>query len=44
MFGFLKRKQREVFAPVDGQVVALEEVEDEVLTILSKAITEGFTT
>ncbi|MDD2451212.1 PTS glucose transporter subunit IIA [Sulfurovum sp.] len=32
MFGFLKRKQREIFAPVDGQVVALEEVEDEVFS------------
>lgn len=32
MFGFLKRKQREIFAPVDGQVVALDEVEDEVFS------------
>lgn len=32
MFGFLKRKQREVLAPVDGQVVALDEVEDEVFS------------
>ena len=32
MFGFLKRKQREVFAPVDGQVVALDQVEDEVFS------------
>ncbi|HEO97723.1 MAG: PTS glucose transporter subunit IIA [Campylobacterales bacterium] len=32
MFGFLKRKQREIVAPVDGQVVALEQVEDEVFS------------
>ncbi|MFT7879286.1 MAG: PTS glucose transporter subunit IIA [Sulfurimonas sp.] len=32
MFGFLKRKKREVFAPVDGQVVALDQVEDEVFS------------
>jgi PTS system glucose-specific IIA component len=30
MFGFLKRKMREVYAPVDGEVVAIESVEDEV--------------
>lgn len=30
MFGFLKRKVRNVYAPVDGQVVALESVDDEV--------------
>lgn len=30
MFGFLKRKPREVKAPVDGQVVAIETVDDEV--------------
>jgi len=30
MFGFLKRKRRDVFAPIDGQLVALESVDDEV--------------
>ena len=32
MFGFLKRKVREIKAPVDGQVVALESVKDEVFS------------
>ncbi|RLA70690.1 MAG: PTS glucose transporter subunit IIA [Epsilonproteobacteria bacterium] len=32
MFGFLKRKVRDVFSPVDGQVVALESVPDEVFS------------
>jgi PTS system glucose-specific IIA component len=32
MFGFLKRKIREVRSPVDGQVVALESVDDEVFS------------
>lgn len=32
MFGFLKRKVREINAPVDGQVVALESVDDEVFS------------
>jgi len=32
MFGFLKRKIREIKAPVDGQVVSLEEVDDEVFS------------
>ena len=32
MFGFLKRKQREVYAPVDGQVVGLDQVDDEVFS------------
>ena len=32
MFGFLKRKVREVTSPVDGQVVALESVDDEVFS------------
>jgi PTS system glucose-specific IIA component len=32
MFGFLKRKPREICAPVDGQVVALESVNDEVFS------------
>ena len=32
MFGFLKRKIREVKSPVDGQVVALESVDDEVFS------------
>jgi len=32
MFGFLKRKVRDIYAPVDGQVVALESVNDEVFS------------
>ena len=32
MFGFLKRKIREIHAPADGQVVALESVNDEVFS------------
>ncbi|MDM5271511.1 PTS glucose transporter subunit IIA [Sulfurovum sp. zt1-1] len=32
MFGLFKRKQREVFAPVDGQVVSLDQVNDEVFS------------
>ena len=32
MFGFMKRKVREVFSPVDGQIVTLESVDDEVLS------------
>ena len=32
MFGFLKRKIREVRSPVDGEVVALESVDDEVFS------------
>jgi PTS system glucose-specific IIA component len=32
MFGFLKRKIREVKSPVDGQVVALESVNDDVFS------------
>ncbi len=32
MFGFLKRKTREVKAPADGQVITLEEVDDEVFS------------
>ena len=32
MFGFLKRKVREIYAPADGQVVALESVDDEVFS------------
>jgi len=32
MFGFLKRKVREVKAPADGQIVALESVDDEVFS------------
>jgi PTS system glucose-specific IIA component len=32
MFGFLKRKVREIKAPVDGQVVALESVKDDVFS------------
>jgi len=32
MFGFLKRKIRQVYAPVDGQVVALESVDDDVFS------------
>lgn len=32
MFGFLKRKIRDIHAPVDGQVVALSSVNDEVFS------------
>ncbi|MGB5506414.1 MAG: PTS glucose transporter subunit IIA [Sulfurovum sp.] len=32
MFGFLKRKVREIYSPADGQVVALESVDDEVFS------------
>ena len=32
MFGFLKRKVREVKAPVDGKIVAIESVNDEVFS------------
>jgi PTS system glucose-specific IIA component len=32
MFGFLKRKVREIKSPVDGQVVILESVDDEVFS------------
>jgi glucose-specific phosphotransferase system IIA component len=32
MFGFLKRKVREVKAPVDGEVVTLESVDDKVFS------------
>jgi len=32
MFGFLKRKVREIKSPVDGQVIALESVDDEVFS------------
>jgi len=32
MFGFLKRKVRVVKSPVDGQIVALESVDDEVFS------------
>jgi PTS system glucose-specific IIA component len=32
MFGFRKRKIRDVFSPVDGQIVALESVNDEVFS------------
>jgi len=32
MFGFLKRKPRVVYAPVDGQLIAIESVDDEVFS------------
>jgi len=32
MFGFLKRKIRDVHAPVDGQIVSLDSVDDEVFS------------
>lgn len=32
MFGFLKRKQREILSPVDGQVVDIDVVPDEVFS------------
>jgi len=39
MFGFLKRKVRDVYAPVDGQIVALESVNDEVFS--TKMVGDG---
>ena len=30
MFGFMKRKPREIYAPIDGKVIPIEEVDDEV--------------
>jgi len=32
MFGFLKRKPREIKAPVDGMLIPIEEVDDEVFS------------
>jgi len=32
MFGFLKRKTREIKAPVDGEVIVLESIDDEVFS------------
>ncbi len=32
MFGFLKRKPREVKSPIDGQLIAIENVDDEVFS------------
>jgi len=32
MFGFLKRKVRDIYSPVDGQIVTLESVNDEVFS------------
>ena len=32
MFGFLKRKTREINSPADGQIVSLEKVNDEVFS------------
>jgi PTS system glucose-specific IIA component len=32
MFGFLKRKPRVIHAPIDGQLVAIESVDDEVFS------------
>jgi len=32
MFGFRKRKIRDIYAPVDGQIVTLESVDDEVFS------------
>jgi len=50
MFGFLKRKTREIKSPVDGQTVALESVNDEVFSskmagdgVAIKPITGNFT-
>jgi len=39
MFGFLKRKTREVFSPVDGQVIEIENVDDEVFS--AKMVGDG---
>ena len=32
MFGLMKRKPREIFAPVDGKVIPIESVDDEVFS------------
>ncbi|MEA1879163.1 MAG: PTS glucose transporter subunit IIA [Campylobacterota bacterium] len=39
MFGFLKRKVRDVYAPVDGNIVKLESVNDDVFS--SKMVGDG---
>jgi len=39
MFGFLKRRTREILSPVDGQVVEIEGVDDEVFS--SKMVGDG---
>ena len=39
MFGFLKRKPREIYAPIDGMLIALEKVDDEVFS--SKMVGDG---
>jgi glucose-specific phosphotransferase system IIA component len=39
MFGFLKRKTREINSPVDGEVVEIESVDDEVFS--SKMVGDG---
>jgi len=39
MFGFLKRKTREVLSPVDGKVVEIERVDDEVFA--NKMVGDG---
>ncbi len=39
MFGFLKRKTREVFSPVDGEVLKIESVDDEVFA--NKMVGDG---
>ncbi|OQX49638.1 MAG: PTS N-acetylmuramic acid transporter subunit IIBC [Epsilonproteobacteria bacterium 4484_20] len=39
MFGFMKRKTREVLSPVDGQVVEIESVNDEVFA--NKMVGDG---
>jgi len=39
MFGFLKRKTREIYSPVDGQVIEIERVDDEVFS--AKMVGDG---
>jgi len=39
MFGFLKRKTREILSPVDGEVVEIERVDDEVFA--NKMVGDG---
>ena len=39
MFGLFKRKKREVYAPVDGQVIDITEVDDEVFA--NKMVGDG---
>jgi len=39
MFGFLKRKPREIKAPIDGMLIAIEKIDDEVFS--TKMVGDG---